>query len=615
MKRALLCALAALWLFAGAAQAEGVKARSPAKSLEELDKRLAEALVKSAIPGASVTVIENNQVVLSKGYGLSDVAAKKPVTPDTVFRAGSISKSWTSIAVMLLVEEGKLSLDARLADLMPELKFDNPWEETHPIRLAHLLEHTAGFDDIGFRHYLIAGRDIPLADAVNLYGPYKSRWQPGTRMSYCNAGPVIAGRIIEKVSGQKFQDFIARRLTGPLKMESAYWTKEPQIADRIAKSYKVDGLTPEPFVEIGARPSGSLNVTSKDLARLPLLMLGRGTIDGVTYFKPETADRIEYPQTTNGVRAGLKFGYGLGNLAYPGKKVLFHGHDGGIDGFVSKYEYAPAYGAGFVIMANAPKEEALALADLVRDYLERDWPDTKPQSKPVPAADLARWSGQYQTITPRQQILALITSLAQWQGAAADGDAFALNGVKRIHLGGGIFQKPDAAAPNMVIVDEPGGVVMYTGTGANRLVPAWELNAKVAFMVTFAAALAVTVVYMFVWIPGAFMGRLAERGGVTMRMLPALALLAVVATGGTAMLLLSSEDIEFLGRPSPLLWFLYGLSLSIPVLAGIALLRAAIGSTSAGRFTRGLALVDALLATGAAAYLHQYGWIGLKIWE
>jgi hypothetical protein len=156
---------------------------------------------------------------------------------------------------------------------------------------------------------------------------------------------------------------------------------------------------------------------------------------------------------------------------------------------------------------------------------------------------------------------------------------------------------------------------MYTGTGANRLVPAWELNAKVAFMVTFAAALAVTVVYMFVWIPSAFMGRLAERGGVTIRVLPALALLAVVATGGTAMLLLSSEDIEFLGRPSPLLWFLYGLSLSIPVLAGIALLRAAIGSTSAGRFTRGLALVDALLATGAAAYLHQYGWIGLKIWE
>lgn len=615
MKRVPLCALAALWLFTGAARAEEAKAPAPATSLEELDRRLAEALVEAGIPGASVTVIENSQVVLTKGYGLSDVAAKTPVTPDTVFRAGSISKSWTSIGVMLLVEEGKLSLDAKLADLMPELKFDNPWEATHPIRLAHLLEHTAGFDDIGFRHYLIAGRDIPLSQAVNLYGPYKSRWQPGTRMSYCNSAPVIAGRIIEKVSGQKFQDFIAQRLTGPLKMESAYWTKEPQIADRIAKSYKADGVTPEPFVEIGARPSGSLNVTSKDLARLPLLMLGRGTLDGVTYFKPETADRIEYPQTTNGVRAGLRFGYGLGNLAYPGKKALFHGHDGGIDGFVSKYEYAPAKGAGFVIMANAPKEEAFALADLVRDYLERDWPDARPQSKPVPVADLARWSGQYQTITPRQQVLALITSLAQWQGAAAEGDAFALNGIKRIHLGGGLFQKPDAAAPNLVIVDEPGGVVMYTGTGANRLVPAWELNAKVAYLATVAAALAVTVIYLLIWIPGAFMGRLAERGGVTIRLLPTLALLAVVATGGTAMLLLSSEDIEFLGRPSPLMWLVYGLSLSIPALAGIAMLRAAVGSSGAGIFVRGLAVVDATLATIAAAYLYQYGWIGLKIWE
>ena len=116
---------------------------------------------------------------------------------------------------MMLVEEGKLTLDAKLADLMPRRELRQPVEKTHPIRLARLLRPTAGLDDIGFHHYLLAGKDVPLANAVDLYGPYKSRWQPGTRMSYCNAGPVIAGHIIEKVSGQKFPDFIARHLPVP----------------------------------------------------------------------------------------------------------------------------------------------------------------------------------------------------------------------------------------------------------------------------------------------------------------------------------------------------------------------------------------------------------------
>jgi CubicO group peptidase (beta-lactamase class C family) len=280
-------------LFTGSlrAQAADEKPKPPAASLEELDKRLAETFTKAKVPGVSVTIIEGGQIVLTKGYGYADLKTKKPVTPETVFRAGSISKSITGIAIMMLVEEGKLSLDAKLADLMPELKYDNPWEKTDPIRLVHLLEHTTGFDDITFRHYLLEGKDVPLSEAVDKYGPYKSRWKPGTMTSYCNAGPVIAGRIIEKVTGQRFQDFIAARLTGPLAMESAYWTREPQITDRIAKSYKDTEGNEEPFVEILARPSGSLNVTSKDLAKLPLLMLGRGTLDGKTYLTTEAVVR------------------------------------------------------------------------------------------------------------------------------------------------------------------------------------------------------------------------------------------------------------------------------------------------------------------------------------
>jgi len=602
------------FVFAACAQAAEPEKPKPAASLEELDKRLAAEFAKGKVPGASVTIVEGGQIVLSKGYGFADLKTKKPVTPETVFRAGSISKSFTGIAVMMLVEEGKLNLDAKLADLMPELKYDNPWEKTDPVRLVHLLEHTTGFYDITFRHYLLEGKDVPLSDAVDKYGPYKSRWKPGTMTSYCNAGPVIAGRIIEKVSGQKFQDFIASRLTGQLGMESAYWTREPQISDRLSKSYSDGGAKEEPFVEILARPSGSLNVTSKDLAKLPLLMLGRGTLDGRTYLSTASVERIERPESNDGARAGLKYGYGLGNMIYAGRKGLFFGHDGGIDGFVSKYEYAPGQGAGFVVMANLGASEAFAAGDEIRSYLERNFPEPKTVAVPLAPAELERLTGFYQSITPRQQKLAVLESIFGWQTARAKGGELEFNDTKRTHVGNNIFQKIDKAAPNIVFALKGDDVLMFTAVGAGRKVPLPELVGKAALAAVYALALVVSALYMLIWIPSAFFGRLGERGGVTIRLLPWLAMLSTVSLAGLFIYLVSANDLELVGKPSSLGWALYGLSIAVPVLGGLSLVRSAMGS-GANVIVRGFAWLNSLAVLGFAGYLYAYGWIGMKLWE
>jgi len=602
------------FVFAACAQAAEPEKPKPAASLEELDKRLAAEFAKGKVPGASVTIVEGGQIVLSKGYGFADLKTKKPVTPETVFRAGSISKSFTGIAVMMLVEEGKLNLDAKLADLMPELKYDNPWEKTDPVRLVHLLEHTTGFYDITFRHYLLEGKDVPLSDAVDKYGPYKSRWKPGTMTSYCNAGPVIAGRIIEKVSGQKFQDFIASRLTGQLGMESAYWTREPQISDRLSKSYSDGGAKEEPFVEVLARPSGSLNVTSKDLAKLPLLMLGRGTLDGRTYLSTASVERIERPESNDGARAGLKYGYGLGNMIYAGRKGLFFGHDGGIDGFVSKYEYAPGQGAGFVVMANLGASEAFAAGDEIRSYLERNFPEPKTVAVPLAPAELERLTGFYQSITPRQQKLAVLESIFGWQTARAKGGELEFNDTKRTHVGNNIFQKIDKAAPNIVFALKGDDVLMFTAVGAGRKVPLPELVGKAALAAVYALALVVSALYMLIWIPSAFFGRLGERGGVTIRLLPWLAMLSTVSLAGLFIYLVSANDLELVGKPSSLGWALYGLSIAVPVLGGLSLVRSAMGS-GANVIVRGFAWLNSLAVLGFAGYLYAYGWIGMKLWE
>jgi hypothetical protein len=227
---------------------------------------------------------------------------------------------------------------------------------------------------------------------------------------------------------------------------------------------------------------------------------------------------------------------------------------------------------------------------------------------------LERFTGQYQSIAPRQAILAAIIGLTQWQGASAAGDAFSFNGIKRVHLGNNVFRKPDAAAPNMVLVETADGVRMYTTTGANRLVPQWELWTKVAAMGVFALSLGLALMHAVVWIPSAFMGRLAERGGVSIRFLPFLAVAAAAGLPLSVLMLLSSGDFMTLGTPSAPAQGVYALSIAAPALAGLALLRAFMSSEDANILVRGLAWACALSAAMACAYFWVYGWIALKLW-
>jgi hypothetical protein len=346
-----------------------------------------------------------------------------------------------------------------------------------------------------------------------------------------------------------------------------------------------------------------------------MLMLGRGTLDGRAYLSQASVERIERPESTNGARAGLKFGYGLGNVAYPGSKVMFYGHDGGIDGFVSKYEYAPGYGMGFVVMGNLAKLELFNVADEIKSYLERNLPAPRVQAKPVPAADLTDYAGYYQSITPRQQKLAILESIFGWQVATAENGELVFNGTRRVHLGNGIFQKTDKAGPNIIFVREAEGIEMFSTVGADRKVPLWEVGAKAAYAAAFAVALVLTAVFMLIWVPSAFLGRLAERGGLSIRLIPWAAMLALVTFAVTALVLLSANDLDLVGKPSPAGWFLFATTLAVPALGALALLRAMMGAEEANLFVRSLAWLNGLVVTGFAGYMYAYSWIAMKIWE
>jgi CubicO group peptidase (beta-lactamase class C family) len=604
----------------------GAKAAEPApppKTLPALESAIGQTLLAAGVPGAAVLVIEHGRIVLALGHGVADLATGRPATPDTVFRAGSISKTFTAMAALALAEDGRLALQAPMAELLPEWAHDNPWAATDPVRLVHLLEHSAGLDDVRYRHYLLDSASLPLAQGLPAFGPYAVRWRPGSGTAYSNSGPLVVGRAIERAAGSDFATFVTTRLTAPLGMASARWTRSEDIAPRLARSYGSDGRTPEPFVETPARPSGSLNISARDLAQLPRVLLGRGLLDGVRVLDASSVERMENPVT--GATAGGKspvLGWGPGLQADVAGRAVFYGHDGSIDGFVARFAYAPALGAGYVVMANALSEAPLVVAAQVRGYLERGLPVPPGGGQPVSAEDRAAWAGQYQSITPRQELLRGLIGLTQWEGARFDGDVLHHAGRRWYHQGQGVFRAEGAAAPGLVFRPAPqagavGGMLAHTHDGSRRRVPWWEAAIKIGSLGALGFVLPLSLLMAPLWAWAAWRGRFGaagmRRGALAVRLLPAVALWAAVAVPLGVLTLLGTADLAWLGRPTAVGWSVAALGLLAPLLwlAGVA----ALWRTAAPLRTRLHAGLHLLLAALLVGWMGAHGWLGLRIWQ
>lgn len=592
----------------------GLPARAQTAELpQDLRAQVETILTEADVPGASVAIIEEGRLTGLSHFGVSDVSTAEPVNDETIFRAGSISKSFTSIAIMQLVESGRLDLNMPATDLLPNLVINNPWAETNPVRVVHLLEHTAGSDDIAFRQYLIEGSDLTVDDAVRLYAPYRARWRPGKLTSYSNSGPVIAGRIVEVVSGQSFEDYVAANIIGPLQMSSAQWTKTPSVERALSRSYFWDGSKEEPFIEIAGRPSGSLNTTAFDLARLPLLMLGRGELDGRTFFSPQSALRIERPASSDAVKAGLELGYALGNDPNLDGKTTFFGHDGSIDGFAATARYSPEVNGGYVIMINKTSNALDDVAKVLRDYLEGGLETPAIDEVAVPDELREHLSGQFQTSTPRRLFLAPLIGLSQWQGVRLEGDVLRFKGSEWRHVGDGIFHAIGQSAPGLVAIADDEGFRLQSGIVTYRRVSGVEMWTKLAAMALTGLAAAMGAVYAAFWLIAAFRGKLAESGGMAPRFWPTFALAAALAAGIAPLMLFGTGSFDLLGKPTFVGWLVYAISFIAPLIvavAGVLFLRSDTSRTA--RFIGSLQMVMAVVVCG---YLIHGGWFALKIWN
>lgn len=289
----------------------------PAKA-DEADKYVAAVMRERHIPSVSIAVIKNGKIVKQKAYGTSNLEQNVAATTQTVYQMASATKTLTGTAVMSLVEEGKLSLDQKINTLLPNVP--PAW---NAVTVRQLLNHTSGipdvFSDIKTGTMLADDRDELVKKLFAL--PLVS--QPGESWAYDQAGYLLAGMIIEKVSGMRFEEFVAKRFFRPLGITSASFGDYKEVVRNRATYYREeDGVMRHYWFRFPTflHTAAGLNITPGDLAKFDIA-LSAGKI-----IKPASIAELYAPAKLN---TGQTFDYGLGWAIHKRSSHSSVGHSGG----------------------------------------------------------------------------------------------------------------------------------------------------------------------------------------------------------------------------------------------------------------------------------------------
>jgi CubicO group peptidase (beta-lactamase class C family) len=308
-----------------------------------IDKAAAEVLAKSGAPSASVAVVKDGKIAYENAYGTANLETKTPATPQMRYSIGSISKQFTAAAVLLLAEEGKLSLDDKVVRWLPELT------RAKDISIRQLLSMTSGYQDFWPQDYVMPMMLKPATaqDILNGWARKPLDFEPGTKWQYSNTNYVVAGVIVERAAGMPLIDFLQKRIFTPLQMTSVADTDaaplgagEPMRYMR----YALGPLRPAPKEGKGWMfAAGELAMTAHDLARWDISLIDQSILQPASYRTLATE-----MQLNNGV--GTRYGLGVNVGMTDGRRTISHG--GEVSGFTANNAIYPDNRAAVVVLTN-----------------------------------------------------------------------------------------------------------------------------------------------------------------------------------------------------------------------------------------------------------------------
>jgi CubicO group peptidase (beta-lactamase class C family) len=338
--------------------------------LPEIDRMYAELADKEHLPGLVVGIVMDGKLIHTRSFGMANLERKVPVSASTEFRIASMTKSFVAMAALKLRDQGKLALDAPAANYLPELrKVGLPTADSPPLTVRQLMTMSTGLpEDNPWGDRQMARDNVAIARLVGAGLSFSNA--PDQAYEYSNLGYILLGKIVSKVSGMRFQDYITRQILLPLGMTSTRWEYSKAAPDKLALGYhwNHDAWQPEPLLHDGdGAAMGGLITTMDDFARYVAFHLDASPARNDPDTGPVRRSSVREMQQPR-VFAGMApkatlvddttanpkvmfYGYGL-NWSRDSRDVVIVGHSGGLPGFGSQYRFAPQYGIGVIAFSN-----------------------------------------------------------------------------------------------------------------------------------------------------------------------------------------------------------------------------------------------------------------------
>gem|GEM_PF-6753214 len=320
-----------------------------------LEKQIEEIRSSNNIVGMQVAVTNKDGILWSENFGYASIKSELPVTVDTLFRIGSTSKSFVGVAIMQLFEQGKIELEDEIEKYIPEIVINNPWKETNPIQILHLLEHTTGFDDSHFSTYLINGKNMTTRQQLDVHSDGRtSAWKPGTQMSYSSSNTLVLAYLIEKLTGKQFENYIKQNIFVPLNMNRSDYFLSELVKSKLATGYLETrrGQSEAEYEHSIGRAAGAINSNATQMSTFLRMFQGKGTVDEAKILKSSSVARMQIVESTIAARSGVQEGYGKQWKADDYKGTIWWGHGGAMNGYLSNLSHNKDSGLGYVVLLN-----------------------------------------------------------------------------------------------------------------------------------------------------------------------------------------------------------------------------------------------------------------------
>jgi CubicO group peptidase (beta-lactamase class C family) len=328
---------------------------------DAVDDYVRAVMARKKIPGISLAIVRNGRVEVIRGYGFANVEHEVPASPDTIYQSGSTAKQFTAAGILLLAEEGKLSLDDRLSKHFP----DGP-SAWHRITLRQLLTHSSGIKDYEGARDIDLRRDYDEPALLEVMMGLPIEFEPGTQWSYSNSGYLILGLLTSKLAGKHWSEFQAERLFGPLGMTTARVISEKAIVEHRAAGYELDDegeLENQDWVapSLNRLADGAIYFSVKDLIAWDAALRER------KFLKPASFDAWWTPVE---LASGTSFPYGFGwdLVEQRGERLVEHG--GSWQGFRAAIARYVDQDLTVVVLANLSAAEPEAMAHAIAGLVE-----------------------------------------------------------------------------------------------------------------------------------------------------------------------------------------------------------------------------------------------------